>query len=377
MGNESFKRRVEGYLDAAGIRIGGNAPWDMRVINEDVYPRLIAEGSMGLGESYMEGWWECPLLDEFFNRVLRARLDEAVVSWKSLLENIRAKLFNLQKGGRAYHIGNQHYDIGNDLFRCMLDGRMIYSCAFWSDACTLDEAQEAKLALICRKLDLRPGMKLLDIGCGWGGLARFAAERHGVSVEGITVSREQVDIGREVCGGWPVDIRLGDYREVSGTYDRVVSVGMFEHVGYKNYSTYMKIVRKVLKPDGRFVLQTIGRNHTANRIDPWVGRYIFTNSMLPSPAQIARAVEGIFVMEDWQNFGADYDRTLMSWCRRFEAHWDELKERYGEMFYRMWRYYLLASAGAFRARRNQLWQIVLSPEGIPGGFRPTRDGRAA
>ena len=139
----------------------------------------------------------------------------------------------------------------------------------------------------------------------------------------------------------------------------------------------MKIDRKVLKPDGRFVLQTIGRNHTANRIDPWVGRYIFTNSMLPSPAQIARAVEGIFVMEDWQNFGADYDRTLMSWCRRFEAHWDELKERYGEMFYRMWRYYLLASAGAFRARRNQLWQIVLSPEGIPGGFRPTRDGRAA
>ncbi len=372
MCSESLREKVRRVMAAADIRIDGDAPWDMRVLNDNFYPRLLAEGSIGLGDAYVEGWWECPLLDEFFNRILRSRLDEAVMTWKSFREFLKARLFNLQKKSRAYQIGKRHYDIGNDLFHHMLDKHMIYSCALWSNAETLDEAQEAKLDLIFRKLDLRPGMRLLDIGCGWGGLARFAAERYGVRVDGITVSREQAHAGRELCRGLPVDIRLADYRTVEGSYDRVVSIGMFEHVGYKNYGTYMKVVRKLLKPDGLFLLQTIGRNQTANRIDPWIGKYIFPNSMLPGPAQIARAIEGVFVMEDWQNFGPDYEKTLLAWHRRFEDGWEALKGRYDMAFRRMWRYYLLASAGSFRARRNQLWQIVLSPQGIPGGFHAPR-----
>jgi cyclopropane-fatty-acyl-phospholipid synthase len=305
-------------------------------------------------------------------RALRATPRGRTTPWRDALHVLRARVVNLQTPSRAFRIGQHHYDIGNDLFRRMLDRRMIYSCAYWKDATTLDQAQEAKLDLVCRKLGLRPGMRVLDIGCGWGGTARFAAERYGVAVVGITVSQAQLTLAREMCAGLDIEIRLQDYRELDGTFDRVLSLGMFEHIGYKNYARFMRVVRRRLAEDGLFLLHTIGSTRSQTSTDPWTARYIFPNSMLPSVAQIAAAAEGAFVIEDWHSLGADYDTTLMHWHRNVEQHWSELADRYRERFHRMWRYFLLASAGSFRARHNQLWQIVLSPSGVPGGYRAPR-----
>ena len=251
----------------------------------------------------------------------------------------------------------------------MLGERLIYSCAFWEHAASLDEAQEAKLDLVCRKLGLQPGMRVLDIGCGWGGAARYAAERYQVEVVGITVSQEQVRLAREMCRGLPIEIRYQDYRSLEEPFDRILSVGMFEHVGPRNYVTFMDVVRRCLKENGLFLLHTIGTQQTTKRCDPWIGRYIFPNSKLPSAREICAAMEGHFILENWQNFGADYDRTLMHWFRNFQENWSWLRDRYDERFFRMWKYYLLSCAGVFRARANQLWQIVLSPQGVPGGYR--------
>ena len=216
------------------------------------------------------------------------------------------------------------------------------------------------------------GRPFLDIGCGWGGAARFIAERYGCEVVGVTVSREQVAYAQEHHGHLPVDIRLQDYRDVKDTFDRIISIGMFEHVGAKNYHTFMNTVRGLLKEDGLFLLHTIGGNRSVHQGDPWMSRYIFPNSMLPSAKQITTAAEELFVMEDWHNFGAHYDTTLLHWVENFDAAWPELKDKYGERFYRMWKYYLLSSAAGFRARKNQLWQIVFSPRGVKGGYESIR-----
>ncbi len=368
MSQDSFARRMQDLLTPADVEVGGDRPWDPVVHEDAFYRRVLAGGSLALGESYMDGWWDCPRLDEFFHRILRARLDERVRSPGWLFAALRARLVNAQAPSRAHVVGERHYDLGNELYRAMLDARMIYSCGYWEGAASLDEAQEAKVELVCRKLGLKPGLKVLDIGCGWGGTARLAAERHGVEVLGVTVSRRQVELARELCAGLPVEIRLQDYREVDGRFDRVLSLGMFEHVGVRNYRGFFKAVRRLLHEDGLFLLHTIGTERSETHGEPWTERYIFPNSMLPSARQIAAAIEGLFVLEDWHSFGADYDRTLTSWHERFEAAWDRLRDRYDERFHRMWRYYLLSCAGAFRARRIQLWQLVLSPRGVPGGY---------
>ena len=370
---KSFEGRVRELLARAGIEIDGSRPWDIQVHDSALYQRVMSAGSVGLGESYMDGWWDAARLDQFFERVHRARLETAVRRNAGLRFLIlRARLSNLQSARRAFEVGERHYDLGNDLFEAMLDRRMVYTCGYWKCASTLDEAQEAKLELVCQKIGLRPGMRVLDVGCGWGSFLKYAGERYGAKGVGITVSEEQQGLGQRLCAGLDVEIHLMDYRRLSGTFDRVVSLGMFEHVGYKNYGEFMKIIRGVLVPDGLFLLHTLGRDTSGTTPDPWIHRYIFPNGMLPSIAQIGRAMEGRFVMEDWQNFSADYDPTLMSWFSNFDQAWPTLRVRYGERFYRMWKYFLLAFAGAFRARRNQLWQIVLSPRGVPGGYSSIR-----
>ena len=152
---------------------------------------------------------------------------------------LKARLVNLQSTSRAYNIGKKHYDIGNELYKNMLDKRMNYSCGYWKNSKTLDQAQEAKLDLICKKVGLKPGMKILDIGCGWGSFVKFAAEKYKVKAVGITVSKEQAKLARELCKGLPIEIRLQDYRELNEKFDRIISIGMFEHVGPKNYKTYV------------------------------------------------------------------------------------------------------------------------------------------
>ena len=355
---------VRELLDSADVAINGGRPWDIQVHDTRFYDRVLRQGTLGLGEAYMDGWWDCAALDQFIDRALRARLEAQVKgNWHVLFHVLRSRLLNLQAPSAAFEVGEHHYDLGNDLYQAMLDKRLNYTCGYWRDATTLDEAQEAKLELVCQKIGLKPGMRVLELGCGWGSFAKYAAERHGAHVLGVTVSREQVALGMELCHDLPVELRLQDYREVTGTYDAVVSIGIMEHVGYKNYRTYMQVVDRCLKEDGIAFVHTIGANRSQTTSNPWTNKYIFPNGMLPSIAQIGAAMEGVFVMEDWHNFGPYYDRTLMAWHANFEAAWSDLQDRYDERFYRMWRYYLLSSAGGFRSRSNQLWQIVFTRTG--------------
>lgn len=332
----------------------------------------------------MDGWWDSPSVDEMITRLHRADLPEHVrKNWRYKVSILKARLFNLQSRARAFEVGERHYDIGNDLYRAMLDQRMLYTCAYWENAATLDEAQEAKLDLVCRKLGLAKGMRVLELGCGWGSFAKYAAETHGVSVTGYTVSKDQVALGRELCAGLPVDLRLEDYRNAEGAYDRVVSIGIMEHVGYKNHRTYMEVVDRCLAADGTSLIHTIGSPLSEGAADPWTQKYIFPNGQVPSVAQLARAMEGLFIFDDLHTFGRHYDRTLLAWHRNFEQAWPELRANYGERFGRMWRYYLLMSAAAFGARYLNLFQVVMTKQGASyalsrpesgGGLRPT-DGQ--
>ncbi|MFY9398821.1 MAG: cyclopropane fatty acyl phospholipid synthase [Desulfomonilia bacterium] len=359
-------RHMQDLLMRAGITIDGDNPWDVKVHRRDLFERVMRGGLLALGESYMDGWWDCEALDMLFDRALRARLDRMLKgNLQSTWHALAARLFNLQSRSRAHEVGLRHYDLDSEMYRAMLDSRMTYTCGYWRGAENLDQAQEAKLDLVCRKVGLEPGMTVLDLGCGWGSFARYAAERYGAQVTGVTISRQQAELGRELCNGLKVDIRHQDYRDVEGTYDRVVSIGILEHVGYKNYRTYMKVVDRTLKQDGVAFLHTIGGNVSVTIGNPWTTKYIFPNGQLPSIAQLGRAMEGLMVMEDWHNFGPDYDRTLMAWYENFERHWPELAGRYDERFHRMWRFYLLSSAGAFRSRSIQLWQVVMTKPGTP------------
>jgi cyclopropane-fatty-acyl-phospholipid synthase len=370
MFKEIAKSEVGELLSLAGIALNGQNPWDVKVYDDHFYAAVLSNGSIGAGEAYMKKWWDCPRLDELFSRILTTSFEERIKkSWRTVF---LSKIINRQSQSRAFYISERHYDLGNELFRQMLDKRMVYTCAYWKNATTLDDAQEQKLDLTCRKLNLKPGDHVLDIGCGWGSFAKFAAENYGAKVTGVTVSAEQAQLGREQCKDLPVDIKLMDYRQLEGKFDHIVSLGMFEHVGYKNYSTFMKAVNRCLKEDGLFLLHTIGSNTSSTWTDPWIDKYIFPGSMLPSIQQIGKAIEGNFVMEDWHNFSADYDQTLLAWHANFEKHWSTLKEKYDEKFHRMWDYYLLTSAGSFRARKNQLWQIVLSKNGVRGGYDSVR-----
>ena len=346
------KAYFSSILAEAGIELGGSRPFDVRVHDDRLWGRVLSHGTLGFGEAYMDGWFDADALDQFVYKLLEYDIYAHLRPDLGLaISFLRGRLFNLQRS-HVTEVGEKHYDIGNDLYSRMLDRRMIYSCGYWAEAETLDAAQEAKLDLICRKAGLQPGMRVLDIGSGWGGFLKFAAERYGIEGVGITISREQAA-----------------HAALDGQFDRVISIGMFEHVGYKNYDAYFAKVRALLKPDGLFVLHTIGNNLTHTHGDPWTEKYIFPNGMLPSARQIATAIEGRFVMEDWHNFGADYDRTLMAWWANFDAAWPELRDRYGDRFWRMWRFYLQVFAAMFRARNIQLWQLVLSPDGVRGGYR--------
>lgn len=364
---------VADILRLADIEVNGNRPWDIRVINNDFYSRVLKQGTLGLGESYMDGWWECEKLDEFFNRVIRAELKQKIKITPSLVWHyVKSLLFNSQNKKKSSEVIEKHYDLGNDLYEKMLDKRMVYTCAYWKTAKSLDEAQEAKLDLVCRKLGLKPGMKILDIGCGFGSFLKYAAEKYGIEGVGITLSKEQAAYARESLKNLPIEIRIQDYRDIDEKFDAIASIGMFEAVGYKNFRGFMKVAERCLKDDGLFLLHTIGNRVSVTTVNPWINRYIFPNGMLPSLKQISKAIERIFLVEDLHNFGRDYDLTLMEWYRNFDRNWGSLKGKYGERFYRMWKYYLLSCAGAFRARNIQLWQIVLSKKGVRGGYTSVR-----
>jgi cyclopropane-fatty-acyl-phospholipid synthase len=367
-------RKVAELFSLAGIEIGGRRPWDLQVHDERFYARLLAGGGLAAGESYMDGWWDAEALDELCTRVHHADLPALVGGWETLWLVLKGRILNRQRKSHATEVAHRHYDLGNDLYRAMLDLRMQYTCAYWKYATTLEQAQENKLRLICRKIQLQAGMTVLDLGGGFGGLAQFMASEYGCRVVMYNISEAQVAYGRDWCNGLPVRIERKDYREAAReteTFDRVVSVGLCEHIGEKNYRAFLELAYRRLNPGGLFLLHTIGGNQSYTCTDAWIDKYIFPNGMTPSVAQLGKAMEGLWVVEDWHNFGPDYDKTLMAWWRNFDRAWPSLETKYGGRFYRMWKYYLLGCAGGFRARRLQLWQLVLSKGDIPS-YAPVR-----
>ena len=369
----NLKQNVQKIFDLADVKINGSRPWDIQVHNPKFYGRVLAGGSLALGESYMDGWWDSKKLDQFFYRLLRAKIREKIKPSKQEMTNIiKAKILNLQSKRRSNIVAEKHYDLGNDMYELMLDKRMAYTCAYWKNAKTLNKAQEDKLELVCKKINLKKEDHVLDLGCGWGSFAKYAAEKYGCQVTAVNISKEQVKYAREQCRNLPVNIIQSDYRAMKGKYDKIVSIGLCEHIGLKNYKTFMKLTHKCLKKDGLMLMHTIGANISINTSEPWIMKYIFPNSKLPSIRQISEAAEKLFIIEDLHNFGPDYDKTLMAWDKNFTKNWDKIKKEYDNRFYRMWRYYLLGCAGSFRARHVQLWQIVFSKNGVLGGYNSIR-----
>ncbi|MGZ5052265.1 MAG: cyclopropane fatty acyl phospholipid synthase [Methylobacter sp.] len=365
--------KLEKLLEGTDIAFNGDKPWDIQVYNADLYERILTQGSLGFGEAYMDGWWDSDRLDELFLKICQAKIKHKVALNPHVIRTSQvAYFYNRHSKNLNSKIIKHHYDIGNDLYKTMLDKTLTYSCGYWRKANTLEQAQHHKFDLICRKLDLQPGQKILDMGCGWGGFMKYAAEHYRVSCVGITLSEEQHALSTELCANLPIEIRLTDYRNLDEKFDHIVSIGMFEHVGNKNYDEYMRVARRCLNDGGLFLLHIIGGNRSVISVDPWMEKYIFPGGLLPSIKQIGQAIENKFVMEDLHNFGLDYDKTLMCWFNNFDAGWNEIAPNYDERFYRMWKYYLLSCAGAFRARENQLWQMVLSKHGVPDGYNSVR-----
>jgi cyclopropane-fatty-acyl-phospholipid synthase len=360
----TVEAQIRGLLKSADVRVGGSRPQDIVVHDDRLYARLIRHRELGLGEAYMDGWWDSNHVDQTIVQLLKQDIRAQVkVGPAVVLAAVAPTLRNEQTVSRAKRNAEHHYNIGNDLYERMLDQRMIYSCGYWQGAKTLDEAQEQKLDLICRKLGLKKGMTLLDIGCGWGGFAEYAASKYGVKVTGISPAAEQVKLARARTKGLAVTIQQKDYREVKGTYDRIISVGMLEHVGPKNYDEFFAVCERLLAKDGMMLHHTIGGNKTDKYGDPWISKYIFPGAKLPTLTQLTKAVEGRFIIEDVHNFGPDYDKTLMAWHKNFVKRYPEIQDHYDERFYRMWTYYLLICAAAFRVRDLQLWQIVMTRVG--------------
>src|SRR5262245_28884911 len=362
---EAFFRDL---LAKADITINGDRPWDLQVRDPRAYERVLREGSIGFGEAFMEGWLGCERVDQLADRVYRADLLHQVEVKTALLEALKVRINPFGSRSRSFEIGEKHYDTGNDLFQVMLDPYMIYSCGYWQRAKSLEAAQRDKLELICRKLQLAPSMRVLDIGCGWGGLARYAAEHYHVSVVGITVSKQQIDLGSQLCAGLPVELRYLDYRDLNETFDRVVSVGMFEHVGRRHYRDFFAACDRSLKRSGILLLHTVGYLKE-EAINPWYDKYVMPGVEFPTVPNIIDNVGPDLVLEDFHTWeGAHYDQTLMAWFERFHAGWERLGQKYGETFYRMWKLYLQGWAGPFRAERMRVWQLVFSKGGIPGGY---------
>lgn len=372
---------------AADIRFDGQRPWDLQVHDSQFFGELVRRGSLALGEGYVAGQWDCDQLDELINRLLRVRANQPLSlrgAISAAVERLRDQLINPQSLARAFRVGRQHYDIDHRVYAATLDRRLVYSCGHWQEASSLEEAQLQKLERICRKLQMQPGQRLLDVGCGWGSLAAHAAEHHGVRVTAITVSAAQYLWVREHYGHLPIQVELCDYRSLPGLlrgrFERIASVGMFEHVGQRNHPCFFRCMQQLMEADGLLLLHTIGHAGPRGGTDPWIDAYVFPGGRLPSATEVCRASAPHLRLEDWENFGGDYVRTLLAWWQNFQARWPELQGHLGEKFYRFWRYYLLSCAGYFRSGQGQVWQLVMSrPESsrVYRSLRPKLSGSAS
>ncbi len=366
---------VRDILNHAGIEINGTNSCDIQVHDTRFYDCFFKNTSLSVGEAYMDGWWDCERLDVLFYKVMSSQIPSKFNEFALIFRYLKSRILNLQTLKRSLKVAEAHYNLDNELYSAMLGSSMAYTCGYWKDTDNLDEAQNNKYDLVCRKLFLSPEDNVLELGCGWGGFAKFAAEKYGCHMTSVNISEEQVKFAKAHCLGLPVDIFLADYRnrEIynpnNRPFDKVVSIGMCEHIGHKNYHLFMKLVNEQLKDGGLFLLHTIGNNKANKSLDPWIDKYIFPNGEIPSVAQLAPIMESFFIMEDWHNFGTNYDTTLMAWYDNFIKAWPDISHKFDNKFYRMWVYYLLSCAGTFRARELQLWQVVLSKGRGQAGYQ--------
>jgi cyclopropane-fatty-acyl-phospholipid synthase len=369
---KSVKAIVEEILDAAEIEINGSAQDSIQIHNPNFYKRVVQFRELGLGESYMDGWWECQAMDQMLTKLLNSDVHKRLkLSIPILWHFAKSILLNRQTLTKAAANAKFHYNIGNDLYERMLDREMVYSCAYWDGSPDLEAAQIAKMDLICRKLKLEPGMKLLDIGSGWGGFLRYTVKNYGVVGTGISPADQQIILAKEKSRGLNIEFQQLDYRKLTGKFDRIVSIGMMEHVGPKNYKTFFQKCEDLLEPNGMMLHHTITANTPTNSTNPFFDKYIFAGGILPSLTGLARSSEGKFIIEDVHNFGPDYDKTLMQWYKNINAKWSEIPQ-YDLRFRKMWNFYLLASAAAFRSRSIQLLQAVFRPPHAAGKYLSVR-----
>jgi cyclopropane-fatty-acyl-phospholipid synthase len=362
---------VERVLARIDVRIDGGRPWDIRVLDERFFRRAILQGSMGLGEAYMDGWWQCGDLEELSRRFLASDLEDRFAFLPSYVApRLAARLTNQQDVARSRRVADVHYSMDNDLFSRFLGRYKMYSAGYFEalgggggpvDLTDLDAAQARKLELICRKLQLKASDHLLDVGGGWGELARYAASTYGCRVTSINISDEQIRFARDYCQGLPVEVRKCDYRDLEGRYDKIASIAMVAHVGHKNHRTFMQKMHDHLAPEGLMLVESTGNNVSRIQVDPWVDRYIFMGATFPSMSQLTAAAEGLFAIDDWQNFGASYPPTLRQWNANFQRDWPALRARYQEPTRRMFEYFFLMGAGAFHARILEYWHLVMAP----------------
>jgi cyclopropane-fatty-acyl-phospholipid synthase len=361
-------------LAAADIHLNGSRPWDIQINNPLTLGRIMRDGSLGMGESYMDGWWDCQAIDQMMTRAVRARLHEHLGTPRAHVQSWFGQWAKRLPSSNARIVGRAQYDLNNQLFCAMLDSSMSHSSAYWEEgATTLEQAQEAKMEMVCRKLQLKPGMRLLDIGCGWGSFMRYAAKHYGVTALGLTTSKEQMALGQSMNQDLPVQFEHTDIQHFNtnsrSQFDCVVSLGMLNTPVLAANNALFSTARRSLKKDGLFLLETMGNNQRGQLLEPWLQKHLLCQIPLPSLGDVTDVAQLDFVVEDVHNLGADHDRTLLHWHQRFERAWPQLRLAYDERFYRMWRYHLMGSAGSFRARSTQIWQMVMSPKGLSSVYR--------
>jgi len=364
-----FKNYIHSLLKSADITINGPEPWDIQVHDKSLYTDGVLLGSLGLGDGYTNGKWDVEKIDIFIEKLITAKPVPAInIAYLGFI--VRDALINTQAGKRAFHVAHKHYDLGNEMYEYMLGESMGYSCGLYlSDKDTLTDAQYNKFDALCIKLKLKPGMKVLEIGSGWGTFARHAAKNYGVEVLGLTVSEEQKIFAEKRCEGLPVEFVLLDYKKLdksyTGYFDRVVSIEMIEAVGKKNFKDYFSTIERSMKPNGLFGLQVIIGQGIP---DPFMSTRIFPNGLTPSIVQITDSIKGVLHIKSLDSFGTDYEKTLLSWEANFVKHWNKISKLknengeylYDDKFYRMWRYYLLCCAATFRVGMNDDAQIIMS-----------------
>jgi len=356
-----LQRPLDSILSRAGVSINGNQPWDITVIDNRFYGHVLANGSLGLGESYMRQYWSTQDLEELFYRLVSSGMEEVGNRIPGrIISRIFSRGLNRQTTHKSKKNAEHHYNLGNSLFFNFLGKYKNYSCGYYKEAETLDEAQLAKLHRLCELLELKKGDRLLDVGGGWGEFAKFAADNYGCHVTSINIAEEQIKHARQYCRDANVDIVKCDYRNMTGSFNKIAVIAMFTHVGHKNYRQFMETMSRILEPGGKMIMETVGGHRSKTRCEPWTDKYIFPGGLIPSLDQIDQSIKGLFLRDSLEEFGDDYVLTLREWHSNFKRAWPKLSEEYSNSMRLMFEYFFLSVAGDFRAKDLLHYHIEFS-----------------